>query len=114
MLLQNLHRRYLYILIKLPHLKDLEQRIPSFPECDNYGMLSANNPDPRIDDIPTNDNEIHQVICNTFKIDYFCEMDMIIRLKHRLENKINHMLPALLPNKINVMKEKQATSTGYN
>ena len=25
MLLQNLHRRYLYILIKLPHLLDLEQ-----------------------------------------------------------------------------------------
>ena len=25
MLLQNLHRRYLYILIRLPHLKDLEQ-----------------------------------------------------------------------------------------
>ena len=35
MLLQNLHRRYLYILIKLPHLNDLEQRIPSFPECAN-------------------------------------------------------------------------------
>ena len=32
MLLQNLHRRYLYILITLPHLKDLEQRIQSFPE----------------------------------------------------------------------------------
>ena len=25
MLLQNLHRRYLYILIKLPHLLDLDQ-----------------------------------------------------------------------------------------
>ena len=31
MLLQNLHRRYLYITIKLPHLSDLEQRIPDFP-----------------------------------------------------------------------------------
>ena len=30
MLLQNLHHRYLYIVIKLPHLSDLEQRIPSF------------------------------------------------------------------------------------
>ena len=52
MLLQNLHRRYLYILIKLPHLLDLEQRIPS----------------------------LHQVICNTFKIDYFQEMDTIVKL----------------------------------
>ena len=31
MLLQNLHPRYLYINIKLPHLSDLEQRIPDFP-----------------------------------------------------------------------------------
>ena len=46
MLLQNLHRIYLYILIKLPNLLDLEQRTPSFPNCDNYGALSANNPDP--------------------------------------------------------------------
>ena len=31
MLLQNLHRRYLYIVIQLPHLKDLDKKIPSFP-----------------------------------------------------------------------------------
>ena len=71
MLLQNLHHRYLYILIKLPNLLDLEQRTPSFPNCDNHGALSANNTDPILDDTPTNDNELHQVICNTFKIDYF-------------------------------------------
>ena len=29
MLLQNLHHRYLYIVIPLPHLKDLDQKIPS-------------------------------------------------------------------------------------
>ena len=68
MLLQNPHHGYLYILIKLPNLLDLEQRIPN---CDNYGALSAKNPDPRLDDTPTNDNELHQVICNNFKIDYF-------------------------------------------
>ena len=71
MLFQNLHCRYLYILIKLPNLLDLEQRRPDFPNCDNYGSLSANNPDPMLDDTPTNDNELHQVICNNFKIDYF-------------------------------------------
>ena len=80
MLLQNLHHRYLYILIKLPHLLDLEQQIPSFPKCDNYGSLTASNPDPLLDDTPTNDNELHQVFCNTFKIDYFQEMDTIIKL----------------------------------
>ena len=73
MLLQNLHHRYLYILIKLPHLLDLEQQIPDFPNCDNCGSLTASNPDPMLDDTPTNDNELHQVICNTFKIDYFQE-----------------------------------------
>ena len=71
MLLQNLYCRYLYILIKLPHLSDLEQKIPSFPNYDNYDALSASNPDARLDDTPTNDNELHQIICNNLKIDYF-------------------------------------------
>ena len=112
MLLQNLHHRYLYIVIKLPHLSDLEQRIPNFPNCDNYGSLTASNPDPLLDDTPTIDNELHQVICNTFKIDYFQEMDTIIKLRNRLECKINHTLPALLPNKLNTMKQGPATSGG--
>ena len=110
MLLQNLHCRYLYIVIKLPHLSDLEQRIPSFLNCDNYGSLTASNPDPLLDDTPTNDNELHQVICNTFKIDYFQEMDPIIKLQNRLECKINQTLPALLPNRLNTMKQGPATS----
>ena len=101
---------YLYIIIKLPHLSDLEQRIPNFPNCDNYGSLHASNPDPLLDDTPTNDNELHQVICNTFKIDYFQEMDVIIKLQNRLERKINYTLPALLPNKINTMQQGPATS----
>ena len=100
MLLQNLHRRYLYITIKLPHLSDLEQRIPNFLNCDNYGSLHPSNPDPLLDDTPTNDNELHQVICNTFKIDYLQEMDIIIKIRNRLERKINYTLLALLPNKM--------------
>ena len=110
MLLQNLHHRYLYILIKLPHLLDLEQRIPSFLNCDNYGSLTGSNPDPLLDDTPINDNELHQVICNTFKIDYFQEMDTIIKLQNRLECKINYTLLALLPNKLNTMEQGPATS----
>ena len=110
MLLQNLHCRYLYIIIKLPHLLNLEQRIPDFPNCDNYGSVHTSNPDPLLDDTPTNDNELHQVICNTFKIDYFQEMDVIIKLQNRLECKINYNLPALLPNKINSTKQGPVTS----
>ena len=110
MLLQKLHHRYLYILIKLPHLLDLEQKIQSFLNCDNYGSLTATNPDPLLDDTPTNDNELHQVICNTFKINYFQEMDTIIKLQNRLECKINYTLPALLPNKLNTMEQGPATS----
>ena len=110
MLLQNLHHRYLYITIKLPHLSDLEQRIPNFPNCDNYGSLHASNPDPLLDDTPTNDNELHQVICNTFKIDYLQEMDVIIKIRNRLECKINYTLLALLPNKINTTQQGLATS----
>ena len=108
MLLQNLHRRYLYITIKLPHLSDLEQRILDFPNCDNYGSLHPSNPDPLLDETPTNNNELHQVICNTFKIDYLQEMDIIIKIRNRLECKIKYTLPALLPNKIR--KQGPATS----
>ena len=110
MLLQNLHRRYLYIIIKLPHLSDLEQRIPDFLNCDNYSSLHASNPDPLLDDTPANSNKLHQVICNNLKIDYFQEMDVIIKLRNRLECKINYTLPAFLPNKINTTKQGPATS----
>ena len=60
-----------------------------------------------LDDTPTNDNELHQVICNTFKIDYFQEMDTIVKL---LECKITSTLPALLPNKLNTTKQGPVTS----
>ena len=65
----------------------------------------ASNPDPMLDNTPTNNNELHQVICNNFKIDYFREMDIIVKLRNRLECKINYMLPALLPNKLNVTRQ---------
>ena len=100
MLLQNLHHRYLYIVIRLPHLKDLDQKIPSFSHCDNYGICRASNPNPLNDDTRTNDNELHQQICGTFKIDYLQEMDIITKVKSRLECKINVTLLVLLPNKI--------------
>ena len=100
MLLQNLHCRYLYIVIQLPHLKDLDQKIPSVPNCDSYGMCRASNPNPLSDDSKTNDNKLHQQLCVTFKIDYLQEMDIIMKVKTRLECKINVTLPALLSNKI--------------
>ena len=70
----------------------------------------ASNPDPMLDDTPTNDNELHQVICNNFKIDYFQEMDIIIKLRNRLECKINYTLLALLSNKLNIMRQGPVTS----
>ena len=100
MLLQNLHHRYLHIVIQLPHLRDLDQKIPSFPNCNNYGIRRASNPNPLNDDTKTNDNELHPQLCVTFKIDYLQEMDVIMKVKVRLECKINVTLPALLPNKI--------------
>ena len=100
MLLQNLHCRYLYIVIQLPHLKDLDQKIPTFPNCYNYGIHRASNPNPLNDGTRTNDNELHQQLCRTFKINYLQKMDIITKVKVRLECKINITLLALLPNKI--------------
>ena len=63
-----------------------------------------------LDDTPTNDNELHQVICKTFKIDYLQEMDIIIKIRNRLECKINYTLRALLPNEIKTMQQGPVTS----
>ena len=95
MLLQNIHCTYLYIVIRLPHLKYLDQKIPSFPNCDNYGLCRASKPNPLNDDTKTNDNELHQQLCITFKIDYLQKMDTIMKVKTRLERKINVTLLAL-------------------
>ena len=100
MLLQNLHRCYLYIVIRLPKLKDLEQRVPTFLNCDNYGLQRLSNPNPTSDDVKLNDNALHQQICTCFKVDYLEEMDIIIQSNRRIEKKINGTLLALLPNKI--------------
>ena len=111
MLLQNLHHRYLYIVIRLPHLKDLDQKIPTFPNCDNYRICRASNPNPLNNDTRTNDNELHQQLCGTFKIDYLQEMDIITKVKVRLECKINITLPALLPNKMTGYSRESVTSS---
>ena len=63
-----------------------------------------------LDNTPMNNNELHQVICNTFKIDYFQEMEVIIKMKNRLECKINFTLLALLPNKLNTTGQGPVTS----
>ena len=47
---------------------------------------------------------------NNFKIDYFPEMDVILKLRNRLECKINYTLLALLPNKLNITRQGPATS----
>ena len=114
MLLQNLHHRYLYIVVRLPDLKDLDQKKPSFPNCDNYGIQKASNPNPLNDGTRTNDNELHQWLCGTFKIDYLQEMNIITKVKVRLECKINITLPALLPNKITDNSRGLATSSDKN
>ena len=92
-------------------MKDLDQKIPSFPNCDNYGICRASNPNPLNDDTRTNDNELHQQLCRTFKIDYLQEMDIITKVKSRLECKINVTLLALLPNKMTGDSRGPATSS---
>ena len=112
MLLQNLHRHYLYIVIRLPKLKDLDQKIPTFPNCDNYGVRRSLNPNPTSDDVKLNDNTLHQQIWTHFKVDYLEEMDIIKQAKRRIEQKINVTLLAFFPNKIIQTSKGLATATG--
>ena len=81
MLLQNLHRCYLYVVIRLPKLKDLEQRIPTFLNCNNYGIQRSSNPNPTTDDVKLNGNALYQQLCTHFKVDYLEEMDIIKHTK---------------------------------
>ena len=113
MLMQNLHCRYLYIVTRLPHLKDLDQKIPSFPNCDNYGIRRASNPNPLNDGMKTNDNKLHQQLCRTFKIDYLQEMDIITKLR-QIRTEINVTLLALLPNKTKDHSRGPVTSSDEN
>ena len=87
MLLQNLYRHYLYIVIRLPKLKDLDQKIQTFPNCDNYTVHRSSNPNPTSDDVKLNDNTLHQQICTHFKVDYLEEMDIIKQKMHRTKDQ---------------------------
>ena len=110
--MQNLHRCYLYIVIRLPKLKDLDQKILTFLNCDNYGVHRSSNPNPTSDDIKLNDNALHQQICTYFKVDNIEEMDIIKQKERQIEQKINVTLLTLLPNKIIQTSKGLATATG--
>ena len=88
MLLQNLHRCYLYTVIRLPKLKDVEQRILMFL-----------NPNLTSDDIKLNDNAFHQKICTHFKVNYLEEMDIIKQSKGELKRKLMGPYRLLYPTK---------------
>ena len=92
-------------------MKDFDQKIPSFPNCNNYRIHRASNPNPLKDNTRTNDNELHQELCGTVKINYLQEMDIITKVKVRLECKINITLPALLTNKIPGYSRGSVTSS---
>ena len=61
-------------------MKDLDQKIPSFPNCDNNRIHRASNPNPLNDNTGTNDNKLHQQLCGAFKIDYLQEIDIITKV----------------------------------
>ena len=88
MLLWNLHRCYLYIVIRLPKLKDLEQKIPNFPDCDNYSICRSSHLNLTSDDVKLNDNALHQQICTRLKVDYLEKMDIIKQTKNELYKRL--------------------------
>ena len=65
----------------MPKHKDLEQKIPTFSNCDNYGIHRSSNPNPTSENVKLNDNVLHQQICTHFKVDYLEEMDIIKQSK---------------------------------
>ena len=98
----------------MPKLKDLDQKIQTFPNCDNYGVRRSSNPNPTSDEVKLNDNTLHQQICTHFKVDILEEMDIIKQTKRQIEQKIIKTLPALLPNKIIQTSKGLVTATCLN
>ena len=96
----------------MPKLKDLEQKIPTFSNCDNYGVSRSLNPNPTSDEAKLNDNVLHQQICTHFKVDYSEEIDIIKQTIRLIEQKINETLPVLLLNKIIQTLKVLVTATG--
>ena len=76
----------------MPKLKDLDQKIQTFPNCDNYGVHRSSNPNPTSDEVKLNDNALHQQICTRFEVDYFEEIDIIKQTERRIEQEINETL----------------------
>ena len=62
---------------KIAKLKNLEQRILTVLNCDNYGIQRLLNPNPTSDNVKLNDKALHQQLCTHFKVDYLEEMDII-------------------------------------
>ena len=98
---------------KISKLKDLDQKIPTFPNCDNYGVCRSSNPNPTSDDVKLNDNALHQQIYTHFKVDCLEEMDIIKQTERQIEQKINETLLALLPNKIIQTSKGPVTATEH-
>ena len=69
---------------KIVQLKDLDQKILMFLNCDNYSVHRSSNPNPTSDDGKLNDNALRQQICTHFKIDYLEQMDIIKQGKDEL------------------------------
>ena len=47
----------------MPKLKDLEQKILTFSNCDSYGIHRSLNPNPTSDDVKLNDNALSANMC---------------------------------------------------
>ena len=75
------------------------QRIPTFLNCDNYGIQRSSNPNLTSDDVKLNDKALHQKVCTHFKVDYLEEMDIIQQIKRQIEKKINGTYQLFYPTK---------------
>ena len=75
------------VVIRLPKLKDLQQKILTYPNCNNYGVSRSSNLNLTSDEVKLNDNALHQQIYTHFKVDYLEEMDIIKQTK-RLNKRL--------------------------
>ena len=105
---------FLALLWIMPQFMAKRSIMTKFRKMHKVNYRQEDDPYPLSDDTRTNDNELHQQLCGTFKIDYLQEMDIITKVKVRLECKINITLPVLLPNNILDHSRGPVTSSDEN
>ena len=120
----------LFLSIDLPKLEDIAHVPPPFPECDNWATphksncnhhvyysslgFGKDNHGPMME-LNTNTSEyhteaIHITVCNQYRNKYVKLLERIETIKRNITDKIEKVMPRLMPNENTILYGKETLS----